>query len=169
MLSCSSIDNLTIEAALWCKVARVSASSKSCRLFIYGTLLPGERDHALLSTAERLGPAHSAALFQLVELNVYAALIRDGNVAVHGELYAVDLETRRQIDVARQVPILFQRELIRLADESEVETYLMNADQVRGKRRLAHGDWRKRFAPAVERRAPGPVVGWARSRFDKSS
>ncbi len=136
-------------------------------MFFYGTLLPGERDHALLANSELLGPALTEPLYQLVELNVYAALIPDGKVAVHGELYALDLETRRQIDVQRQVPILFQRATIRLADGSDAETYLMNPDQVRGKRRLAHGDWRKRFAPTLERQTPGKLVSWTRTRFDK--
>ena len=67
-----------------------------CRIFFYGTLLPGERDHALLAKAQLLGPALTEPLYQLVELNVYAALIPDGKIAVHGELYAVDLETRRR-------------------------------------------------------------------------
>jgi len=138
-----------------------------CRLFFYGTLLPGERDHGLLAGAELLGPAVTQPLYQLVELNVYAALIPDGKVAVHGELYLVNLETRRQIDVKRQVPILFQRAKVRLADGSDAETYLMNPDQVRGKRRLAHGDWRKRFQPTLERRVPGQLVSWTRTRFDK--
>ena len=142
-------------------------ANRSCRLFIYGTLLPGERDHGLLVDAELIGPAVTEPLFQLVELNVYAVLIPDGKVAVHGELYAVDLETRRRIDVARQVPILFQRATIRLADGNEVETYLMAPDQVRGKRRLAHGDWRKRFAPTLERRAAGALLSWARNRSHK--
>jgi gamma-glutamylcyclotransferase (GGCT)/AIG2-like uncharacterized protein YtfP len=136
-------------------------------MFFYGTLLPGERDHALLANAEPLGSALTEPVYQLVELNVYAALIPDGRVAVHGELYAVSLETRRQIDVSRQVPILFQRATIRLSDGSEAETYLMTADQVRGKRRLAHGDFRKRFAPTLERQAPGKLVSWTRTRFDK--
>ena len=149
------------------RLAAVPSADRTCRLFIYGTLLPGERDHALLTGAELLGPALTEPLFQLVELNVYAVLIPDGKVAVHGELYAVDLETRRRIDVARQVPVLFQRTGLRLADGNDVETYVMHPDQVRGKRRLSHGDWRKRFSPAIGRNAVGPVVKWARSRFDK--
>jgi gamma-glutamylaminecyclotransferase len=144
----------------------VVAADKPCRLFVYGTLLPGEREHALLASAELLGPALTEPSFQLVDLGLYAALIADGKVAVHGELYALTLQTRRAIDVARQVPILFQRVTIRLADGSEAETYMMNADPVRGKRRLAHGDWRKRFAPAIPHRAGGPMVAWARGRFD---
>lgn len=145
----------------------MTVSDKPCRIFIYGTLLPGERDHELLAGACLLGPALTEPSFQLVELNVYAALIPDGNVAVHGELYATDRETRRRIDVARQVPILFQRTRLRLADGSEAETYSMDPEQVRGKRRLAHGDWRKRFAPTLERRAPGTLVTWARDRSHK--
>ncbi len=145
----------------------MSTEARPCRLFVYGTLLSGERDHALLASAELLGPALSLPQHQLVELNVYAALIPDGKVAVHGELYAVSLETRRQIDVARQVPILFQRTTIALADGSQAEAYVMDPDQVRGKRRIAHGDWRKRFAPTLERRPPSPIVNWTRNRFEK--
>ena len=144
-------------------------ADRPCRLFVYGTLLKGERDHALLADSELLGPALSEPRFQLVELNVYAALIPDGSVAVHGELYATSLEVRRQIDVKRQVPILFQRCSICLADGNEVETYVMTADQVRGKRRLAHGDWRQRFAPPARTRggAAPAIVGYAKSRFEK--
>jgi gamma-glutamylcyclotransferase (GGCT)/AIG2-like uncharacterized protein YtfP len=140
---------------------------KPCRLFIYGTLLRGERDHALLAGADLLGPAVTEARFQLVDLGVYAALIPDGSVAIHGELYAASLQTRRAIDIARQVPILFQRSALRLADGTEAEAYVMAPDPVRGKRRLAHGDWRKRFQPAVPHRAGGPLVAWAKTRFDK--
>jgi len=142
-------------------------NDRVCRMFFYGTLLPGERDHALLGSAELLGEVVTAPLFQLVDLGMYAALIPDGKVAVHGQLYAVDLNTRRAIDVRCQVPILFQRASIALSDGERVETYLMTADQTRGKRRLSQGDWRKRFAPAVPHRAGGPLVKWAKERFSK--
>jgi gamma-glutamylcyclotransferase (GGCT)/AIG2-like uncharacterized protein YtfP len=142
-------------------------SERPCRLFIYGTLLPGERDHALLGAAELLGSAVTEPVFQLVDLGAYAALVPDGKVAVRGQLYATSLETRRQIDVQRQVPILFQRIRVALVGGLKVEAYAMTADQTRGKRRLASGDWLKRFAPALPRTAEGPFVKWAKARHPK--
>src|SRR5450755_4570209 len=116
------------------RIRAVTTPRRPCRLFMYGTLMAGERDHALLAGAELLGLAVTEPLFQLIDLGVYAALIPDGKVAVHGELYAASLETRRQIDVQRQVPILFQRSTVRLADGTAAEAYVMAPDPVRGKR-----------------------------------
>ncbi len=146
--------------------ASASPSERPCRVFIYGTCLPGERDHALLAGAELITAALTAPLYQLVDLGVYAALIPDGKVAVHGEIYALSLEQRRTLDVARQVPFLFQRSPVQLAHGESVDAYVMAPDPVRGKRRLSHGDWKKRFAPAVPARAGGPLVAWAKRRFD---
>jgi len=149
------------------KLARVSDPERPCRLFIYGTLLPGERDHALLKDAELIGSALTEPGFELVDLGQYAVLVPGGKVAVQGEVYAASLETRRAIDVARQVPILFQRGSLTLADGTQADAYFMPPDPVRGKRRLGHGDWKKRFAPAIPHRAGGPLVSWAKARFDK--
>ncbi len=145
----------------------MSALERPCRLFIYGTLLPGERDHALLQDAELVGPGVTEPSFELVDLGTYAVLVPGGKLAVHGEIYAASLETRRAIDVARQVPILFQRGILVLADGTQADTYFMEPEPVRGKRRLGHGDWKKRFAPAMSHRAGGPLVSWAKARFDK--
>jgi gamma-glutamylcyclotransferase (GGCT)/AIG2-like uncharacterized protein YtfP len=125
---------------------------------VYGTCLPGERDHVTAALTE--------PIYQLIDLGVYAALIPDGRVAVHGEIYAVSLEQRRSLDLARQVPFLFQRAAVKLASGESVEAYVMAPDPVRGKRRLSHGDWKKRFAPAVPAPAGGPLVAWAKRRFD---
>jgi len=121
----------------------------------------------LLEGAELVARALTAPVYQLVDLGVYAALIPDGRVAVHGEIYALTPEHRRRLDIARQVPFLFQRSAVKLEHGESVEAYVMAPDPVRGKRRLSHGDWKKRFAPAVPARAGGPLVAWAKRRFDE--
>jgi gamma-glutamylcyclotransferase (GGCT)/AIG2-like uncharacterized protein YtfP len=141
---------------------------RKCRLFVYGSLLAGQPDHHLLAGAEALGAAHTAPNYQLIDLGAYAALVSAGSTSVAGELYHVDLETRARLDRHRQVPILFERASVRLADGSDAEAYVMTPDQVRGRRRLRHGDWRKRFEPTIPRPAPPPFVQWARGRFSKS-
>jgi gamma-glutamylaminecyclotransferase len=121
------------------------------RLFAYGTLLAGERDHALLGDAERMGPAVTRPLYSLYEVGPYAALVAGGSTAVRGELYDLDRDTLLSIDVARQVPRLFDRARISLEDGTEAEAYLMPPENVRGKRRVRCGSWLERFR--VERRA----------------
>ena len=134
------------------------------RIFVYGTLLEGERDHALLAGSERAGEACTEATYHLVDLDHYAALVFGGTLSVYGQIYRVSAAVRRDIDVKRQVPILFQRERIRIVDDVDVDAYVMSADQVRGRRRLHHGDWRKRFAPTPPRSPLGGYGRWPRNR-----
>ncbi len=117
------------------------------RLFVYGLLLRGEREHDLLHGAELVGAVRTAPTYTLVDLGTYPALVLSGCVPVAGELYLVSRKHRFAIDVKRQCPVLFHRTVVRLADGSEAEAYAMREDQVRGKRRIANGSWRERFAP----------------------
>jgi len=129
------------------------------RMFVYGSMLPGERDHALLDGAEPLGPSRTEPLYTLVDLGAYGALIEGGRTAIAGELYHVDRKLRFRLDVARECPVLFQRALVRVEGGEPAEAYVMRDEQVRGKRRLPHGDWRRRFAPRPlpeHVRAPSP-------------
>lgn len=135
------------------------------RLFVYATMLKGERDHAFLAGAEYVGENRTAPSFLLVDLGAYGALVAGGSVSVFGEVYLVDKKTRAALDVRREVPVLFQRVRVRLADATEADTYAMSEDQVRGRRRLPHGDWRKRFSSAVARQPEGAFTRWARRRF----
>lgn len=131
--------------------------SGDIRLFVYGSLLQGERDHALLDGAELVGAVRTAPVYTLVDLGPYPALVENGRVSVAGELYLIDKKQRFSIDVKMECPVLFQRIEVRLADETVAETYAMRDEQVRGKRRLAHGDWRRRFAPRTRPESvPGP-------------
>jgi gamma-glutamylcyclotransferase (GGCT)/AIG2-like uncharacterized protein YtfP len=143
------------------------AEQVRCLLFAYGTLRQGEIQHGLLANARLLRMASTPPAFHLVEAAPYAALVRGGVTSVTGELYEVDLATRRVIDVERQVPLLFTRETIELADGTSADTYLLTSDQVRGRRRLAHGDWKKRFSGSASSLAGGDWVAWSRGRWSK--
>jgi gamma-glutamylcyclotransferase (GGCT)/AIG2-like uncharacterized protein YtfP len=140
-----------------------TAGSPDRRLFVYGALLEGEADHGLLEGGEKLGAFQTEPAFHLVDLGLYAALIPGGATSVAGELYRVELATVLRIDVLRQVPILFDRARIRLADGSVADAYVMSPDQARGRRRVQHGDWRKRFTEHVHP-FDSPFAKWARSR-----
>lgn len=118
------------------------------RLFVYGSLLPGERDADLLADCSCLGPALTAPEYLLFDLSVYPALVAGGETSVLGRIYAIDKQKRFAIDVRKENPRLFHRAIVHLADGSEAESYFMTRAQVRGKPRIASGDWSNRFAPA---------------------
>ncbi len=141
--------------------------SDEIRLFAYGSLLPGERDAALMAQAKLIGPARTKPSYRLVDLGVYPALIEGGAVSVSGELYLIDKKQRFAIDSVKECPVLFQRGVVTLEDGSQAEAYFMKEEQVRGKRRIAHGDWRQRFAPRPRGEAGGPLVSWAKQRFGR--
>lgn len=138
-----------------------------CLLFVYDTLRQGEPHHGLLGGSRFMALASTPPAFSLVDLGPYAALVRGGSAAVVGELYAVTLQTRRTLDVERQVPLLFNREKVQLADGTQAEAYLLPADKARGRRRLAHGDWKKRFCRPISPHAGGAWVAWSRGRWTR--
>jgi gamma-glutamylcyclotransferase (GGCT)/AIG2-like uncharacterized protein YtfP len=136
-----------------------------CLLFVYDTLRQGEPLHAQLGGSRLVAVASTLPAFSLVDLGPYAALLRGGSTAVVGELYSVSLQTRRHLDVERQVPLLFNREKVQLADGSEADAYVLPADKARGRRRLGHGDWKKRFERPINPSAGGAWVAWSRGRW----
>lgn len=124
------------------------------RLFVYGSLLSGERDHALLQGAALLGSARTAPRYTLVDLGVYPALLDEGTTSVTGELYLVDAKTRFATDVKKECPALFRRITITLDDGATADAYCMAEEKVRGRRRIKNGSWKHRTAPPPRSRPP---------------
>ncbi len=145
---------------------RAPERAPEVRLFVYGLLLRGEREHALHEAAPLLAEVSTAPEHTLVDLDFYPVLLEGGRGSVQGELYGVSRHLRFKLDVHHQCPALFRRISVRLADGTTAETYAMVEDKVRGKRRLKGGSWRARSEPRKSSLPPGPMTQYAKKRFD---
>jgi gamma-glutamylcyclotransferase (GGCT)/AIG2-like uncharacterized protein YtfP len=127
--------------------------------------MSGEPAHGLLEGASALGPMQTAPGYDLFDLGPHPALVAGGATAVLGELYELPASMLAAIDVYEEHPVLFKRTPIALGDSRVVQAYLLDRDQVLGRRRIASGDWRGRF-----RRRQGPsardsaIVRWSKGR-----
>jgi gamma-glutamylcyclotransferase (GGCT)/AIG2-like uncharacterized protein YtfP len=146
-------------------VTTPSAPPRLTILFVYGTLLQGESGHSLLDGAAPLGSARTTAAFDLFDLGPYPALVAGGSVAVAGEVYEVTARSLAAIDIHEEVPRLFKRATIELEGGRHAQAYVLERDQVRGRRRIRSGDWRSRFrVDRVPAPANAPFVAWLRKR-----
>lgn len=92
-------------------------------LFVYGTLKRGFGNHHLLAHSAFVGECRTAGHYRLVVFAGYPALVGDGDVAIHGELYSVDARTLENLDVFEGNAYL--RAAVSLADGRQAEGYLL--------------------------------------------
>jgi gamma-glutamylaminecyclotransferase len=111
-------------------------------LFVYGTLLRGERNHRLLRGAPALGEARTEAAYELVDAGGYPAMVSGGTTAIVGEVYAVKGATLAAVDRLEDHPSFYRRTPIRLMDGRPVEAYLLDRDRATGMSPLPSGNWR---------------------------
>jgi gamma-glutamylcyclotransferase (GGCT)/AIG2-like uncharacterized protein YtfP len=138
-------------------------------LFVCGALMFDEPAYGRLGGARMLGAVQTVPKFELVDLGNDAGMI-EGASAVSGELYTVNVTTLAALDVQHGHPVLHRRVTIELDGGIQAEAYLLHADQVRGRRRIRSGDWRKRpgILGAITPPRPqygGALVEWTRNRW----
>jgi len=100
-------------------------------LFVYGSLKRGLQNHFYLAGQEFFGAARTVPSYRLYRWGAYPGLVavQENGVAVRGELYRVDDETLRRLDVLEDVPHLYQRGPVQLDRITEpVITYFYVRD-----------------------------------------
>jgi gamma-glutamylaminecyclotransferase len=121
----------------------VRSPSARHTLFVYGSLLRGERNHGRLEGARFLGPARTLARYALYDLGAYPGLT-EGSSAVEGELYEVDARQLAALDAFENHPRFYRRGPVVLAGGGRAETYLLTRAQVAGRPVVSLGSWRAR-------------------------
>lgn len=113
------------------------------RVFVYGTLQSGERNHFLIRPGAFVRAARSEAAFTLYSFGGYPGLVPGGTTAVMGEVYDVDEATLLDLDALEEYPEFYDRQPIRLEDGEEVLAYTLREDQVAGLTVIPSGDWKR--------------------------
>ena len=72
------------------------------KLFVYGSLMQGQRNHDNLKDSAFLGEAETGAEFEMVT-NGSIPIVRPGSEIVRGELYEVSDEVLKNIEVLEEV------------------------------------------------------------------
>lgn len=113
------------------------------RVFVYGTLMRGERNHCFLEGATFCGTAATEPRHRLLDLGAFPAMVAGGRASVAGEIYDVDAGTLAALDRLEGHPGFYRRTAVRLLDGGTAEAYLMPGTKAAGTE-IKSGDWRRR-------------------------
>jgi gamma-glutamylaminecyclotransferase len=111
------------------------------RIFVYGSLLRGLANHAVLGAARYLGTARTEPRWTLRSLGSFPALCAGGYTSVAGELYELNDAELARVDRLEGHPTFYRRTALTLADGSLAETYVYQHD-TRELPLVPSGDWR---------------------------
>lgn len=104
------------------------------RLFVYGTLKRGCKNHHLMSAGTYLGDARTAPGYRLHDLGDFPGMVVDATdtAGVTGEVWSVSAAALARLDAFEGVPEgLYRRERVPLLPPfagTEVHTYLYACD-----------------------------------------
>lgn len=114
------------------------------RVFVYGSLKRGERNHELLAAARFVGPGRTPPRFTLVELLAhggYPAMVEGGKTAIEGEVWEVDDATLAALDALEEHPGFYRRVQLELADGAKTLTYVLPKNLAAGAPVVDSGCW----------------------------
>ncbi len=115
-------------------------------LFVYGTLMKGEKNHHMMRKAEYVGDASLPHAY-LVHLGGFPGLMFQHatdttSKRVKGEVYKVTLELLHALDVFEGVPHLYDRIEAYTEDGTKVYVYEYQGNE-NDYHIIAEGDWKQ--------------------------
>ena len=118
-------------------------------VFVYGTLLRGERNQHWMRGAVLLGRAVTPRGYSLWSLGQYPVACPFGGGRIRGEVYRLNLAGLYRLDVLEEYPRYYRRRLLRTS-LGLAWIYYQDVPPA-GARRLPGGDWR-RGRPRIDSR-----------------
>lgn len=94
------------------------------KIFVYGTLKKGFHNNRLLTDAIYEGPAQTCDKYALYVQGLPYMMKYPQVSVIQGEVYTVDAETLRRLDILEGVPFFYIRETV----EVEVNNTVMDVD-----------------------------------------
>lgn len=125
----------------------MSATARSSpalhRVFVYGSLLPGEENHRVLRGGTWLAEAATLPCFRLFDLGPYPALLGGGATSVQGAVFAVDTRLLARLDRFEDHPRLYRRVVVPLQGDEEAFGYVfVDEPQASSMPAIESGCWR---------------------------
>lgn len=114
------------------------------RVFVYGTLMTGQRNHHWMRGAVWLGRATSPRGFLLWSVGQYPVACPGGRSRIRGEVYRLSVAHLYRLDVLEEFPRFYQRRLVNTRFGLAWMYY--QSTPPAGARWLFGGDWRRNRA-----------------------
>ena len=97
--------------------------------FCYGTLKKGYSNNRLLATSTFVREAVTEPLYRLWDVGWFPGLTEDSEngKAIQGEIWSIDEQTLRRLDMLEGTPHLYRREFLKIQGMTEpVQGYIYN-------------------------------------------
>lgn len=116
----------------------------NCFVFVYGTLMRGERAHSFLSGAEYAGE-YMLIGYDIYDLGRYPGIVPAEGGTVFGEAYRVDKDMLTEMDAYEGEGSLYFRRTVTVENElGRLEAFVyVYARPISGKR-IESGKWKER-------------------------
>lgn len=106
----------------YCPYCTNEKESDMLNLFVYGTLKKGFSNHHYLKNSQYIAAATTSEQHQMYQSGIPFVIKNKGTSPIHGEVYKIDNETLKRIDMLEGHPHCYKREIIRIILDNGNET-----------------------------------------------